>query len=289
MTYVTKLPRKRRRLRHTVEDHSISGTVRRLCIVAILLSSFCGKMVSSVEAQAPQKAVPTYTYTIVNSYPHDPDAYTQGLEYRDGFLYESTGLPGRSTLREVRLETGEVIRKTSLPSPLFGEGITVLNHQVVQLTWQHHIGFVYDLARFHQLRTFQFPGEGWGLANDGGRIFMSDGTAEIRLLDPVTLQEKRRITVTDGGKQVVNLNELEYVRGELFANVWQTDSIARISPNDGRVLGWIDLTGLLPVVFRQNADVLNGIAYDAAKDRLFVTGKLWPRLFEIKLAPRLKN
>jgi len=161
-----------------------------------------------------------------------------------------------------------------------------LNHRVVELTWQHHIGFVYDLARFQQLRTFRFSGEGWGLANDGGRIFMSDGTAQIRLLDPVTLEEKGRITVTDRGKAIANLNELEYVRGELFANIWQTDYIARISPKDGRVLGWIDLTGLLSVVFRQKADVLNGIAYDAPGNRLFVTGKLWPRLFEIKLSPK---
>jgi glutaminyl-peptide cyclotransferase len=228
-------------------------------------------------------ASPEYGYKIVHVYPHDRAAFTQGLEYRGGFLYEGTGLVGRSTLRKVKLETGEVVQQIKLAPQLFGEGITVINQQVVQLTWQSHVGFLYDQAVFRQLRTFNYPGEGWGLANNGEQIFMSDGSSQIRCWDPVTLQEKKRLTVRDGALPVERLNELEWVRGEIYANVWQTDRIARISPVDGRVLGWINLAGLLGKEDAAGTDVLNGIAYDSFGDRLFVTGKLWPKLFEIAL------
>jgi glutaminyl-peptide cyclotransferase len=230
---------------------------------------------------------PQYGYKVIHAYPHDPDAFTQGLEYRAGFLYEGTGLKGRSSLRKEKLETGQVLQEIELDPQYFGEGITVINQQILELTWQSEAGFVYDQSNFRRLRTFNYPGEGWGLTNDGQNIYMSDGTAQIRIWDPLTLQEKRRITVHDGGQPVLNLNELEWVRGEIYANVWQTDRIVRISPADGRVVGWIDLAGILSPADRTNqVDVLNGIAYDVLGNRLFVTGKLWPRLFEIQLVPK---
>jgi glutaminyl-peptide cyclotransferase len=230
--------------------------------------------------------VPVFGFEVVHAYPHDHSAFTQGLEFRGGFLYEGTGLNGQSTLRKVDLTTGRVLEQTTLAPQFFGEGITVLNGRVTQLTWQSHTGYVYEQATFHFLKNFSYGGEGWGLANDGQIIYMSDGTPQIRCLDPGTLGEIRRFTVHEGRKNIEALNELEWVRGELFANVWQTDRIARISPKDGRILGWIDLAGLLPAEDRQGADVLNGIAYDSMGDRLFVTGKLWPKLFEIRLHPK---
>jgi len=230
---------------------------------------------------------PEYTFKLVRDYPHDPAAFTQGLIFRDGFLYEGTGLKGRSQLRKVRLETGEVVQHADLPGEFFGEGIAIVKNRVIQLTWQSHIGFVYDLSDFKLLRQFSYPGEGWGLTSRGNELFMSDGTAEIRVLDATTLKEKRRFTVRDGATPVDQLNELEFVEGELFANIWQTDRIARISPQTGKVVGWIDLTGLLSPVYRRRSDaVLNGIAYDSIHKRLFVTGKLWPSIFEIRLVPK---
>jgi len=231
---------------------------------------------------------PEYTFTILHAFPHDPAAFTQGLAWRDGFLYEGTGLKGASSLRKVRLETGEVTRRFDLAPDLFGEGITFHKNEIIQLTWLGEKGFVYDAEDFHLLRQFSYRGEGWGLAANpvSDEVFMSDGTAEIRVLDGETLAEKRRFTVRDGAKPVDQLNELEYVEGELFANVWQSDRIARISPETGQVKGWIDLTGLLsPIYRREGGAVLNGIAYDPIHKRLFVTGKLWPKVFEIRLLP----
>ncbi len=232
-------------------------------------------------------ATPEYGYRVVKTYPHDRTAFTQGLEYRDGFLYEGTGQVGRSSLRKVELATGRVVQKFDVPQPFFGEGITVVNQQILQLTWQTQTGFVYDKASFRVLKSFSYPGQGWGLTNDGKQIYMSDGSSEIRLWDPVSLKETKRITVKDGTQPVTDVNELEVVKGEIFANVWHMDRIARISPADGRVLGWIDLTGLLAKAERPDPEaVLNGIAYDSAADRLFVTGKLWPKVFEIKVVPK---
>jgi glutaminyl-peptide cyclotransferase len=233
---------------------------------------------------------PEYGYRVVHVYPHDPKAFTQGLEFRAGFLYEGTGLMGRSSLRKVKLETGRVLQQADLEPEYFGEGITVLNQQIIQLTWQSEVGFVYNQASFQRTRSFNYPGEGWGLANDGQQIYMSDGSAQVRCWDPVSLQEKRRFTVRDRGRPVVNLNELEYVHGEIYANVWQSDRIVRFSPMDGRVLGWVDLSGILSAADRvESVDVLNGIAYDVLSDRLFVTGKLWPKLFEIKIVPKTRS
>jgi len=226
-------------------------------------------------------------YRVVKSYPHDRNAFTQGLEFRDGFLYEGTGLVGQSSLRKVNLDTGQVVQQFDVPQPFFGEGITVLNQRIVQLTWQSQTGFIYDKSSFRLVGSFNYSGEGWGLTNDGKQIYMSDGTSQLRVWDPATLKEVRRITVKDGGRDVPALNELEFVRGEILANVWLTDRIARISPTDGKVLGWVDLTGILSNADRSGPQaVLNGIAYDAAGDRLFVTGKLWPRIFEIQLLPK---
>ena len=234
---------------------------------------------------------PEYGYQVVHAYPHDLNAFTEGLEYRAGFLYESTGLKGRSWLRKEKLENGQVLQQMDLDPQYFGEGITIINQQIVQLTWQTEIGFVHDQSSFHVKRTFTYPGEGWALTNDGQNIYMDDGSAQIRIWDPITLKEKRRITVHDQGQPILNLNELEWVRGEIYANIWQTDRIARISPVDGRVLGWIDLAGILSPSEQTGGEgaVLNGIAYDVLGDRLFVTGKLWPKLFEIKLVEKPKS
>jgi glutaminyl-peptide cyclotransferase len=237
--------------------------------------------------QATAAATPEYTYKVVHVFPHDPAAFTQGLVYHDGFLYEGTGLNGHSSLRKVRLETGEVVQKTDLAPEFFGEGIAIYRNEVVQLTWQSETGFVYDLGNFHLLRRFSYSGEGWGLATGDHEIFMSDGSTEIRVLDAGTLKEKRRIKVYDGDTPVEELNELEIVDGQIFANVWKSDRIARISPRTGKVLGWIDLEGILsPIYHRDPNAVLNGIAYDPAGKRLFVTGKLWPSVFEIKVVPK---
>ena len=230
---------------------------------------------------------PIYGYTIVNTYPHDPAAFTQGLVYVDGTLYEGTGRRGQSSLRRVHLETGEVLQKISLPDNFFGEGIVIWQNKIVQLTWQSRLGFVYDRTTFEQLAQFPYPTEGWGITHDGTRLIMSDGTANLYFWDPDTLAEIGWVEVRYNGEPLPRLNELEYINGEVWANIWQTNFIARIDPDSGQVVGMIDLTGLLSEADRsQPVDVLNGIAYDAATDRLFVTGKLWPKLFEIKLTEK---
>ncbi|SRR6266542_724173 len=233
-------------------------------------------------------ALPTYGYQVQHVYPHDSNAFTQGLEYVDGVLYEGTGLNGRSSIRKVKLETGEVLQKRDLPAQYFGEGITVWKSDLIELTWQSEVGFVYDRNTFQEKRTFKYAGEGWGLTHDGTNLIMSDGTDRLRLLDPATLTERRRIQVTAAGAPLRNLNEIEYVKGEVFANVWTTDYIARIIPDTGRVVGYIDLRGLLSGNERPSDGVLNGIAYDEQHDRLFVTGKLWPKLFEIKIIAKTR-
>jgi glutamine cyclotransferase len=258
-------------------------TFSRLVILVLLLRCgpfLTGQAFHQVSANAP----PEYTFTIVRVFPHDTSAYTQGLAYRDGALYEGTGRKGQSSLRKVRLETGEVIQRVNLGSEFFGEGITIVKNSVLQLTWQSHVGFVYDLHDFHLLREFSYSGEGWGLATNGRELFLSDGTSEIRVLDPEAFQERRRLKVHDGPTPVDQLNELEFVEGQIFANVWHSNRIARISPQTGAVVGWIDLTGLLSPVYHLDPEaVLNGIAYDSAGKRLFVTGKLWPSVFEIRI------
>jgi glutaminyl-peptide cyclotransferase len=245
---------------------------------------------AAVAAQAPAvpppaSRAPIYKYTIVHSYPHDPDAFTEGLEYRDGFLYESTGLNGKSSIRKVKIETGEVVQNRNIGREYFGEGITFWKGDLFQLTWSSEIAFVYDAKTFASKTSFTYKGEGWALTHNADSLIMSDGTADLRFLDPGTFKERRRVMVTDAGLAIKNLNELEWVKGEIFANIYTTDYIARINPSDGHVTGWIDVRGMLPKQNDGNT-VPNGIAYDAGHDRLFVTGKNWPKLFEIKITPR---
>jgi len=226
-------------------------------------------------------------YRVLNTYPHDADAFTQGLIFSNGFFFESTGRYGQSTVRKVELHTGRVVQQRRLDPMYFGEGLTAWAGQLVQLTWRSQIAFVYDMASLAPQRTFAYSGEGWGLTHDGRELILSDGTDTLRFLSPTTFRETRRLRVRDGNMAVEDLNELEYVRGEIYANVWHTDRIARISPHSGRVTGWIELRGLMSTGYRLDPEaVLNGIAYDAASNRLFVTGKLWPRLFEIEVVAR---
>jgi glutamine cyclotransferase len=226
------------------------------------------------------------TYEVITSYPHDPSAFTQGLVYWEGYFYESTGLYGESSLRKVAIETGEVLQKTDLPQAYFGEGLTLWQDQLIQLTWREGTGFIYNLEYFTLIEDFTYPTEGWGLTHDGTHLIMSDGSPTLFYLDPETFQVVNRVNVFYQGQNISRINELEYIRGEIFANIWQTDDIIRINPHTGEVMGWIDLGGLLPNAERTPAtDVLNGIAYDPENDRLFITGKRWPKVYEVRLLP----
>jgi glutamine cyclotransferase len=248
--------------------------------LAVVIIAVITSMPGSAAQGKPRQA-PVLSYDVVKTYPHDPAAYTQGLIFRDGHLFESTGLHGQSSLRKVRLETGEVVERREIDKRYFGEGMTDWNGRLLQLTWETNIGFVYDLATFAPLSTFTYRGEGWGLTHDDKRLIMSDGTSEMRFLDPETQREIGRVTVRDGGRAIDRLNELEFIKGEIYANVYTTDRIAIIAPDTGRVTAWLDLAALKGT--RQGEDVLNGIAFDAASNRLFVTGKLWSKLFEIRV------
>ncbi len=229
---------------------------------------------------------PVYGYRVVKAYPHDPNAFTQGLVFHQGLLYESTGLRGRSSLRRVELETGRVQNVVHLPSRYFGEGLTLWRGKLIQLTWESGEGFVYDRRDFRKLKGFKFRPEGWGITHNGTFLIVSDGTSTLRFWDPETFAEVKRIKVRHDGVAITQLNELEFVKGEIYANIWETDYIARISPETGEVVGWVDLKNLLgPTGSTPPPGVLNGIAHDPFQDRLFVTGKLWPRLFEIELIP----
>jgi glutamine cyclotransferase len=228
---------------------------------------------------------PTFGYRVVNAFPHDREAFTQGFAWDAGNLLESTGLYGQSSLRRVELKTGEVMKSRSLKRKFFGEGVVPVGDRIVQVTWRSGQGFVYDRVSFEPLSIFSVNGEGWGITWDGGRLILSDGSDTLRFLDPVSFRETARLRVRDGDTPVQRLNELEYVKGEILANVWRSDRIAVISPETGKVTGWIDLEGILAPLAAGRDDMLNGIAYDPEGDRLFVTGKRWPRIFEIEVVP----
>ena len=270
--------------------------MRALIVALAFAACACGP---SIEAGS----TPEYTYQIVHTYPHDRSAFTEGLFYKDGFLYEGTGEEGQSDIRKVKLETGEVVQKHVIPEEYFGEGIIAWKDRLLELTWKTEVGFIYNLDTFEQQKEFHYPGQGWSFTTDGKRLFVDDGTTQIRIWDPETLQETGRISVTDQGQPINRspnwcsdpdgrcLNEMEWVKGEIYANIWMTDKIVRIDPKTGKVTGWVDCTGLLVPQDRIEegktpTDVMNGIAYDAQGDRLFVTGKRWPKLFEIKLVKK---
>lgn len=261
--------------------------IRFSSLVLILITSMFANGYCQAQQTTSTGSVVWYDYEVVNVFPHDPKAFTQGLIFLNGFLYESTGLNGYSSIRKVRLLTGEVLQTRQLPAQFFAEGLTNWSEALVQLTWRSGLGFVYDLVSMRVEQTFSYAGEGWGLTQDGDRLILSDGTSSVRFLDPSTFRETGRLAVTDSGRPVNHLNELEMVNGRLFANVWKKNYIVMIDLVDGTVIGKVDLTGIL---MRHTAgkttDVLNGIAYDAGQDRLFVTGKLWPVLFEIRIIPR---
>lgn len=227
---------------------------------------------------------PVYDFCIVEEYPHDPKAFTQGLVYEKGQLYEGTGLYGRSSLREVDLESGEVLKLVTLPSWLFGEGITIWDNKLIQLTWQSGIGLVYNKSTMNKLDEFTYTTEGWGITSDGKKLIMSDGTDTLFFLDPNSFQKIGELKVRDDSHPIFGLNELELVRGEIYANVWPTSKIAVISLQTGKILAWIDFESKIREWNWKNVDVLNGIAYDNERDRIFITGKLWPKLFEIRIS-----
>lgn len=256
-----------------------------LAALGVVLCGVAG--VAVLLAGGERSEVPVDGFEVVNAYPHDPRAFCQGLVIHDGVLYEGTGQYGHSSLRQVDLQTGRVIKQFTLDRQFFGEGITLLGDSVYQLTWRSRQAFVFDRETFQYQKTLRYRGEGWGLTHDGTHLIMSDGTSTLRFLDPQTFKEVRRVSVRDGRRRVDQLNELEYVDGEIYANIWKSDFIARISPADGRILGWIDLSALWPLRQRPDAEaVLNGIAWDAENKRLFVTGKHWPRLYEIHVVPQ---
>ncbi len=273
----------------------LGGRIWLTLLVVLVICSGCVEQEmptpspSSSSSSSPSglNDTPVYGYEIVNVYPHDPAAYTEGLVFADGVLYEGTGLHGSSSLRQVELTTGSVLKEYRLPAQYFGEGITLWNDTLIQLTYQSHLGFVYDKESFALRREFRYPTEGWGITHDGKHLIMSDGTARLYFLDPETFESVNQLEVTDRGISIAQLNELEYIKGAIYANVWPTNRIAMISPETGQVVGWLDLTRLLSAEDRlQPVDVLNGIAYDPVQDRLFVTGKYWPKLFELELAEK---
>ena len=252
-----------------------------LIAAAILVPSIIALVLLS---DKPANTPTRYTYSIVNVYPHDANAFTQGLVFDNGVLYEGTGLCGHSTLRRVELETGKILQLYALPNEFFGEGITVFGDKIIQLTWQSRKGFVYDKHSFDLLHEFSYPTEGWGITHNGSRLIMSDGTATLYFLDPETFEKTGQVDVHDAGA-VTRLNELEYIRGEVYANIWQEEKIAIIDPQTGQIRAWIDLSGIQDPEDQRPENVLNGIAYDAEEDRLFVTGKMWSQLFQIELIP----
>jgi glutamine cyclotransferase len=277
----------------SLRTQNVVGRIGGYLLLAFSLATLNCQTTPTAPTTAPgqkssaQQLVPTYGYEVVHVFPHDPQAFTQGFVFHEGNFLESTGEVGRSSLRRAEIETGRVIQKVDVPPPYFAEGITLLNGKIYQLTWQHQMGFIYDALTFEQVGKFTYVGEGWGLGNDGQSLILSDGTNQIRFLDPNTFLVKKTLAVLDAQAPIEEINEIEYVQGEIYANIWHANRIARINPQTGSVVGWIDLTGILPrgEVSDEEA-VLNGVAFDNASGRLFVTGKLWPKVFEIRLTQK---
>ena len=254
---------------------------RKSIVIGLLLVGALGVAIAAAATR--ERTIPVSRFRVIAEYPHDPKAFTQGLVYHDGTLYEGTGLEGQSSLRRVELQTGDVAARMDLDQPYFGEGIAVLDRKIYQLTWRNRLAIVYDAETMQFQKTIRYAGEGWGLTSDDEQLILSDGSATLKFLNPATFEVTRRLTVKAAKKLVNNLNELEYVDGEIWANIWHSDRIARISPETGEVVGWIDLSALWPLRDRPSKEyVLNGIAYDGEK-RIFVTGKNWPKLYEIEV------
>ena len=249
----------------------------------VLFLFTCAAITAQTKTASKGPTAPIAQPQVVKAYPHDRGAFTQGLFFMEGQLWEGTGLEGRSSLRRVELETGKVLQKHDIGAQYFGEGLAPFGNQLFELTWKDGLMFVYDKTTFALQKVFRYTGEGWGLTTDGKQMIMSDGSSSLRFLDPKNMTKIATLNVTDGGREVSQLNELEYIKGEIWANVWQTNLIARIDPKTGHVKSWLNLTGILSPLESGGTDVLNGIAYDAKGDRIFVTGKLWPKLFEIKV------
>ena len=255
---------------------------RPLALIGLLL--FLLLFFESCVSDSDNNHIPVLQYEIMDDFPHDPEAFTQGLVWKDGFLYEGTGLYGQSSLRKVEPKTGIVLYQANLPEHFFGEGITIFKDRIYQLTWKKQTGFIYDIATFQLLKTFSYDYEGWGMTHDGEYLIISDGTPVLHFLDPFTLEEIRQIEVYEKQNRVDQINELEYIQGYIYANIWQTDRITIIEPESGKVSAWLDLSGILNQEdMNQKIDVLNGIAYDAKNDHLFITGKLWPKMFQIRI------
>ena len=261
------------------------GALTAILVVGIVLIASFASFVWLNAWQAPGSAnSPTlYTYTIIKTFSHDKSAFTEGLMFSNGSLYESTGRLGDSSVRRVDLESGKVLQEYLLPGQDFGEGLSVVNDSLVQLTWLSKVGFVYDKDTLGLLGNFSYSTEGWGLTYNGNELVMSDGTSKLTFLDPNTFQKVDEVSVHDGNRSISNINELEYIKGDIYANIWMTQKIAIINPQTGAVKGWINLTG----IYQTNVtdDVLNGIAYDSDNGRLFVTGKDWPNLYQIQITP----
>ena len=265
-----------------LKDRSLSCLLLTLIIFLSLSIQSCSN--NSINVNINDNATPILPYEIIDIYPHDPQAFTQGLIWKDGYLYESTGLYSSSSLRKVELETGKVLQIRYFSNDYFAEGMTIFNNKIYLITWKERTGFIYDQQTLQLIDTFSYYHEGWGLTNDGEYLIISDGTSVLHFLNPETLKEVKQISVHDGLFLVYEINELEYIEGYIYANIWQSDKIAIIEPGTGKVISWIDLYGILDnVLHNKNTDVLNGIAYDDKKNRLFVTGKLWPAVFEIKV------
>ena len=260
-----------------------------LVVIVIVLGASLIVIFDSSNVSA-NSAVTQYICSIVNTYPHDTSAFTEGLVYSDGFLYESSGsFNGASTLRRENLTTGEVLQEVTLPTQYFGEGIAIVNDTIIQLTWQSNIGFIYNKTTFTLLGNFSYPTQGWGLTFDGKNLIMSDGTDHLYFLNPATLQQTGEIQVHNGNTSVLNINSLDYINGEVYANIWMTNTIAIINPQNGQVKAWINLADLPDSNNPNQNAVLNGIAYDQQNNRLYVTGKDWPNLYQIKLIPQTKT